>query len=118
METSTIGLPFDWLHFDMSGSEGIMKKYKAVSQYGAIFAIFGYGSFIFLFQSLYKKDKKLTPLLCACAVVNNLETHKCWKETHAAAVTSPNLAHVFTIPMAKKKRVTNDLLLQNLLIIF
>ena len=44
----------------------------------AILVIFGCRALIFLFESSWKKWK-MTPLLCACAVVITLETQKCRK---------------------------------------
>ena len=42
----------------------------------AILVIFGRKALIFLFESSWK-NRKMTPLLCACAVVITLETQKC-----------------------------------------
>ena len=44
----------------------------------AILVIFGRRALIFLLESSWKKWK-ITPLLCACAVVITLETQKCRK---------------------------------------
>ena len=47
----------------------------------AILVIFSRRALIFLCLKALGKIWKMTPLLCACAVVITLETQKCWKRT-------------------------------------
>ena len=55
------------------------KKVKNDQKLEAILVIFGRRALIFLFESSWKSMQKMTPLLCACALVITMETQKCRK---------------------------------------
>ena len=62
--------------------EDCEQHFKAGPPWGyfeAILVISGLRALIFFVWKLLKKKWKMTPLLCACAVVITFETQKCWK---------------------------------------
>ena len=70
-----------WVSFEALNERSVLKAGPPPPPLEAILVIFGRRALIFFLfvWKLLEKKRKMTPLLCACAVVITLETQKCWK---------------------------------------